>query len=61
MTRFSHICDGMNLTGCTEWHNQVGFANFLKDFQIELGIGLGFLFFIISMIYALKKKDGGVR
>jgi glucose uptake protein GlcU len=49
--RITHICEEMNVTGCTEWHNHVdkltGIRWFLHNYQIESAFIMAFVFIIL--------------
>lgn len=61
--RLSHVCDEMNITGCTEWQKAVneltGIKWFLFHYQLEAGLILGIIGFGIIMYYTWKYDKKG--
>ncbi|HEC40022.1 hypothetical protein LCGC14_0509730 [marine sediment metagenome] len=57
--RFSNVCDGMNITGCTEFHNWVetgkGLNHFLYVYQIESAFVSAFLLIGVMVYFILRK------
>ena len=58
--RLSNVCDEMNLTGCTEWHESIkeltGVRWFLFHYQIESVFITIFLIIIGIIIYHIFKQ-----
>ncbi len=52
--RITHICEEMNITGCTEWHSQVdnltGIKWFLHHYQVESAFIMVFLLIIAIIV-----------